>query len=499
MKCNNCNKFIPDVSTVCPYCNNPVDPNSKPNIIDFGDIDNVNLNDDKFDIKVYIREPKNKKVVGGAIVLIISVIVIFIALIMSLFTNKNAPDYKLFTNVIEEFSTFLEDNYISTKTSSSGKYRLTAKINKQDIGFNGTYAYDVKNKLLSLNGVMRDPKEATGEVLIDTRDFEFNLYLKDNNFYFQSNEIYDNPYILFPIDDSTGLLTTKNYDIYSLIIGSSDALIQTLKVMNYENAQESITYLGQEVKANKKSLVLDNKNKIKFISSFLNNLIDDSNFINEMARVRDKKSDEIIKTLENYITTSEYKYSGESSDVLTVSIYYRGSKIYRIELVNKEDKETKYRLDIGETKYYLEYFQDNENVYSATFAVNKKELDNLIEKNYDITFDKNGLVSDISIFVEEDKQPNVKKQEITEYKSIKDFSDDDYFKVSSNASYYLNNVKFIEDIKEYYKEKCTVDLKCVCDEGEDICNCTYNNRIIKCPKNLVTVSVPSEENPEMPQ
>ena len=44
-----------------------------------------------------------------------------------------------------------------------------------------------------------------------------------------------------------------------------------------------------------------------------------------------------------------------------------------------------------------------------------------------------------------------------------------------------------------------LDLKCVCDEGEDICNCTYNNRIIKCPKNLVTVSVPSEENPEMPQ
>lgn len=495
MKCNNCNKFIPDVSTVCPYCNNPVDPNSKPNIIDFGDIDNVNLNEDKFDIKVYIKEPKNKKIVGGAIALIVFVIIIFIALVMSLFTNKSTPDYKLFTEVVSTFSNFLEDNYLLTKTSSSGKYRLTAKINNQDVGFNGNYAYDVKSKLLSLNGVMRDPKEGTGDVLIDTRDFEFNLYLKDNNLYFQSNEIYDNPYILFPIDDSTGFLTTKNYDMYSLAIGTSDALIQTLKVMNYETTSESITYLGQDIKTTKKSLVLDNKNKVKFISTFLNNLIDDSNFINEMARVRDKKSEEIMQTLENYITTSDYKYSGDSSDVLTISIYYRGSKIYRIEFIDKRDKVTKYILDVGETKYYLEYFIDNENIYSATLAVSKKELENLIEKNYDITFDKEGLVSDISIFVEEDKQPTVKKQEITDYKSIKDFTDDDYYKVSNNASYYLNNIKFIDDIKEYYKEKCTVDLKCVCDEGEDTCNCTYNERIIKCPKNLVTVPVIPEETP----
>lgn len=490
MKCNNCNKFIPDVSTVCPYCQNPVDPNSKPATIDFGDINNVDLNEDKFDIKVYIKEPKNKKIVMGAIGLIVFVIIIFIALIMSLFTNKSGPDYKMFTDVVSTFSTFLEDNYITTKTSSSGKYRLTAKINNQDVGFNGNYAYDVKNKLLSLTGVMRDPKEATGEVLIDTRDFEFNLYLKDNNLYFQSKEIYDNPYILFPIEDSTGLLTTKNYDMYSLVIGSSDALINTLKVMNYETSQEDITYLGKNIKANKKSLVLDNKNKIKFIKTLLNNLIEDSNFINEVARVRDKKSEEIIQTLENYITTSEYKYSGISDDLITVSIYYRGTKIYRIEFVDKKEKQTKYRLDVGETKYYLEYFEDDKNIYSATLAVTKKELDNLIEKNYDITFDKDGLVSDISIFIEEDKQPSVKKQEITEYKNIKEFSDEDYFKVSSNASYYLSNIKFIDDIREHYKEKCTLGLKCVCDEGEDTCNCTYNDKIIKCPKNLVVPSVP---------
>lgn len=161
MKCNNCNKFIPDVSTICPYCKSPVDPNSKPEVIDFGDIDNLDLNQDKFDIKVYVKEPKNKKVVIGALALMVFVILIFIGLVMSLFTNKSGPDYKVFTDVVSTFSNFLEDNYISTKTSSSGKYRLTAKVNKQDFGFNGNYAYDVKNRVISLTGVMRDPKEAT--------------------------------------------------------------------------------------------------------------------------------------------------------------------------------------------------------------------------------------------------------------------------------------------------------------------------------------------------
>lgn len=493
MKCNNCNKFIPDVSTVCPYCNNPVDINSKPEVIDFGDIDNLNLNQDKFDIKVYVKEPKNKKVVMGAIALMVFVVIIFAALVMSLFSNRSVPDYKMFTEVVSTFSNYLEDNFISSKTSSSGKYRLTAKINNQDVGFNGNYAYDVKSRVLSLTGVMRDPKEATGDVLIDTRDFEFDLYLKDNNLYFQSNEIYDDPYILFPIEDETGLLTTKNYDIYSLVIGMSDSLIETLKTMSYETNQEEITYLGKKIKVTKKSLVLDNQNKMKFIKSFLNNLIDDSNFINEVARIRDKKSDEVIKILENYITTSEYKYSSETDEVLTFSIYYSGTRIYRIEEVNKtKDNEDKLVLDVGETKYYLEKYRNNDNIYSATLAVTKKELDNLTEKTYDITYDKEGFVSDISIFLEEDKNAVVKKQEITNYKNIKDFIDDDYYKVSTNASYYLDNIKFIDGIREYYKEKCTFDLKCVCEDNEETCSCTYNDKIIKCPKDKVVEQVPTE-------
>ena len=114
MKCFNCNKFIPDVSEVCPYCNNSVDSN-KENVIDFGNIDNTSYNSGKFDIKVYIKEPKNRKVVFGALALIVLVIIIFISLVASMFFKSSEPDYKVFTRVVAGISEYLEENYMDTE------------------------------------------------------------------------------------------------------------------------------------------------------------------------------------------------------------------------------------------------------------------------------------------------------------------------------------------------------------------------------------------------
>ncbi len=485
MKCFNCNKFIPDVSEVCPYCNNSVDSN-KENVIDFGNIDNTSYNSGKFDIKVYIKEPKNRKVVFGALALIVLVIIIFISLVASMFFKSSEPDYKVFTRVVAGISEYLEENYIGSKYSSSGKYRLTLKVNNDSVAFDGNYGYDVKNKIVNLTGSMRDPKEQTGEVLIDTKDLVFNAYMKDNNIYFQSNQIYGDEYLFFPIEDTSGLLKTKNYDLYSLVIGTTDAMDVALKQMNYKTESASITYLGKEKNVIKRSLILDNQGKLKFIKSFFTELKEDVNFVNEMARIKDKKDTDIIKTIENYITTSEYKYSSNSTNKTTVSIYFTNSKVYRIEVLVEEDElPLKYVFDIGETKYYLDYFEGEKNVYSLTFASKIKELENLTEKNYDITIDTDDYVTDLNIYLEEDKQTKVKKQDIETFKNIKDFTEEDYVKVKSNTSYYLKDITFIDKIRDYYKEKCTPDLNCVCNDSEENCSCTYNDRIISCPANLV--------------
>lgn len=493
MKCLNCNKFIPDVSEVCPYCNSKIDPNQKENpIIDFGNIDNTDYNSDKFDIKVYIREPKNRKVVVGAVALIIFIIIIFITLIASMFTTKSEPNYKVFTRVVDGLGEYLEDNFLGSRYSASGKYKLTLKVNNESVAFEGNYGYDVKNKIINLTGNMRDPKEATGEVLIDTRDLVFNAYMKDNNIYFQSNQIYGDEYLYFPIEDKTGFLKTKNYDLYSIVIGMTDALSFTLKQMNYSTEKTSITYLGKDINVNKRSLVLDSPTKVKFIETFLSELKDDVNFVNEVARIQDKKSDEIIKNIENRITTSNYKYSSDSANKTTVSVYFSKKKIYRIEFLLDEEEKKRYVFDIGETKYYLDYFKNDENIYNLTFASKIKELENLNEKTYDITLDTDKYVTDINLYLEEDKQAKVKKQDIENYKNVKDFTLDDYNKIKTNTNYYLKDVTFIDHIKDYYKEKCTPDLTCVCNPGEDMCSCTYKNEIISCPVNLVNVNESTE-------
>lgn len=481
MRCNNCSKFIPEVSVVCPYCSAPVLNNEK-KVVDFGNIENTNYVNNKFDIKVHAMGGKNSKYifVVGIPILVILVVILFIFLL----TRKSDADYRIFTSTLDVLTEYLEDNFISSKTSSSGKYQMTLNVNGEGVAFDGEYGYDVKNRILNLTGVMKDPKEAVGGIIIDTKDLEFSAYMKDNNFYFQSDEIYGNDYIYFLINDATGLLATKNYDLYSLVIGSSDALKDTLKIMNYETTSEKINYLGQEISLTKRSLVLDNKGKIKFLSTFFNNLIDDANFINEMARISNKKNDEVIKTLENYITTAEYKYSNESSNKTTISIYFNKRKVYRILVDKDEEKKEKYNLDIGDIKYYLDYFVDDTNVYSATLAVTKKELSALTEKNYVITFDKDDLVTDMTLYLEENVQSNVKRQDIANFKDIREFNEEEYQLVKNNMRYYISDISFIDRIRDYYKEKCTLDLQCVCEE--DTCSCTYNNEIITCPKDLVT-------------
>ena len=83
MKCNHCGSTVPSVSVVCPFCKEVIDPNAKP-VTDFGNISDTDY-DKKSTLVAYIKEPKNKKVVILGISVIVVVIIIFGALILSLF------------------------------------------------------------------------------------------------------------------------------------------------------------------------------------------------------------------------------------------------------------------------------------------------------------------------------------------------------------------------------------------------------------------------------
>jgi len=56
----------------------------------------------------------------------------------------------------------------------------------------------------------------------------------------------------------------------------------------------------------------------------------------------------------------------------------------------------------------------------------------------------------------------------------------------NNLRVYTSNTDWVDKLPEIFKNKCSPSLICHCEDGEDICNCTYNDSIIKCPRAEVT-------------
>lgn len=487
MKCNHCNKTIPEVSISCPFCKNVVDVNAKPSV-DFGTLD-VTDYDNKFDIKTYVQEPKNKKKVilfgslisGGVLLLIVIIIAIFLAL------NTEPSGYTLFNATVNELYEFVINNYTGSSSTKSGEYNLQLKINDDQYEFNGNYGLDVNNKILSLTGKLEDPKKNEGGIIIDSKVLQFDAYLKNNAIYLLSEQIY-NPesYILLPINDETGLLETKKYDIESLINGIYDAVDAGLKKMTYNKSEESIVHRGERIDVSRYHIILDNKAKKIFMLEFYNALLEDTNFINEYARINDTNSTEIERIINNYITSVEYKYSGDSKDKTILSLYYKDKKVYRLEIVEDAKVKKTIQLDIGDTKYYFNYFEGEKNIYSGTLVALKSEKKDYTLKEYEITFDSDKALTDISLTIKDSYEASIKKKDITKFVSIEDFKENDFNIVKNNLSNYFYDVRWVDKLDDIFVNKCNTSLSCKCEDGAKVCNCTYNNTIIECPIESVT-------------
>ncbi len=502
MKCIKCDKNIPDVSTVCPFCNHPVgvyiseqdkEKEEKEELatINLGNINSSDYDENnKLDIKAYIKEPKNKKVVLGGVAVIILVIAIFGILIASMFSSGSSDPYRLFNDTMTDFFDFYIENYTGSEATKSGSYKLDLNINNKRNGFSGTYSFDTKNRIANLTGTMSDPREQNGGIILDYRNFNFVANLVNANLYFQSKEIFNNDVIYFPINDETGLLRAKSYDLASILTGIEEALTESLKASEYTNSEENITYLGEQIKVDYRMLTLDNSGKKRFLKKYYETLKEDTNYINEMAHLKEIKTEDVIKSLDTKLTELDYKYSGESENKTILKIYYRGTKIYRLSLELHEENIPNYRiqLDVGETKYYFDVFEDNKNIISSTLVVTTKEKEDIIKKTYEITFDMDELVMDMTLDVEREKRATVKKVTYEKAKNIRDFTAIDYRNLKTNLHFYTNNVAWVDKLPEMFKNKCNPSLVCRCEDDEDVCNCTYNDSIIKCPKDEVMIN-----------
>jgi hypothetical protein len=491
MKCYKCNKPIPSVSTICPYCSAPVDPNYR-EPIDFGDISNSDY-DSKNDLKAYIQEPKNRKVVIIGISTIILVIIVFAALLLSVLKPHNTDPHEYFESVISNLNDIIYDNFLGSNNAFSAEYKLDIDINGENIRFNGNYERDINSRILKIDGTMSDPEETNGGVVIDSKDFSFSSYLKDNNLYFKSEQLF-NDYLYFNIDDETGLLTTKNYSLDLLINGISDALVESIKNTTINSTKESINYRGVETSTHKYYITLDNKAKIEFFKSFYTTLMDDANFLNEYARISDKKVDEVVEILNNKISDAEFRYSSDSDNDWIFAIYVVNKKIIRYYVDINDDKHETYTLEVKDDKYYFDYDVDGKNVISASLLRTTETISDETKIIYSITFDSDEYVMDINLELKVNDNALVKRQDIETYTDVSTLTDENIATIKNNLSYYTSNTELIDTIRDKFKDKCTLGLECNCEESSDTCSCILDNKIITCDKNKVTETIENDNN-----
>lgn len=480
MRCVNCKRVIPETSKICPFCKE--DPNTEViSVTDFGEInDDLYANDEKFDIKTYIKEPRNKKIIIFSCVLIILVIGIFSFLIINLFRPKKDTSYKYFTGIVDKLSDYIIDNFLSNNSIKSGDYSLELSLSDYQTKFEGKYSFDLKTKKSYIDGHMRDPKEDEGEIVFENKEFTYTLYANKNNIYLKSKEFYsEDEYILFPIEDELGILTSNNYNMENIIRGFTSGIDESLKKLKYKTGNEEISYKDKNIKSDYVELELNNSNLKDFYNNFYNALKEETNFINEFSRIKNKKSSEIIETLENYRKTKEYEYNkDDDGNNPSIKIYYTDSKIYSISFINK-DKTIK--MDIGDTKYYFKYYVDSTLKSDFELTIVKNQVQDVINKTIEVTYkidDKTGVITLKMISKEKGKMIDVS---VEKEKSVRDFTDDDLNKIKTNMSYYKENIgDYIQALFDSYDYKCKPTLDCVCDEEKEKCSCAYNGEMITC-------------------
>jgi hypothetical protein len=498
MKCSTCGKEIPENSTVCPFCYSAV--NTTPSLasinttyqdtsndeLNFGDLNNTNY-DESNDLKTYFKEPKTRKKLLIPIICVLCGFVAFF-LILNLFKAPKIAEYKYYTNVVDKVFEYISENYTSANAKNSGSYKLVYSINDESTEFKGKYQMDLSKKLFDITADLKDPEQETGGVIVGNQTLSFELFGKNNELYLVSDYLFETP-ILFPYEDETGLLTTKQYSLDALVGGIHDAINTSLKKMVYKTDKKAtLNIKGKDTKVNKISLTLDYTAKKAFISTFYETLIDDSNFTNEYAKLINKKVADVEKILDGYKTTYEYKYSTNDGKTSYINIYYKGKTVYQIEVINDENK---YVIELDTNKISVTNNKDGRIV--TTLNINRLDttMNDVLTRTYNIEYKTDDINANFNIELTKDTNPQVKAKEFENFKSIRNFTEEDMTKFKNNIKVYTEDVSWVDTVKDIFGTKCSPELTCSCGD-EDTCECTYNNTIITCPKEVVEIKVEEE-------
>lgn len=427
--CSNCgssvNNTVVDVNKDLETSNDVVGNSSSINTFNNpGETNNIISNNQ--DINVSKKKKNKSKVIIFLSVIFVLIVGALIALY--LFTRKSAKDifvigFKKTTN--EVFSS----NYLKKKAVSQ-----TIKFNINGSGLNNIS--DVYNNMVINNNMAIDinNKKLDDEISLNydgSNILNIGLYARDNNVYLGFNGLYDK-YVKLPI--------TKEQYNYSFKIDNKamksaidEAFIKTFDNKYFTKSKEKVTIDGKIKKVDAYTLTIDNSNVKDIMKNFIENLVNNKEFISMLSENYNVDANEIKNSI-NEIDYSELVMNAP----ISITIYTKGFNYSFVGIEFIVDNSTSLRVLKKDNNNLIATINLGTGSIDAT--INKKEVGN--KSTITTNLDMMGLMN-MSMIIDSIDNKNVEFKNIDNKDSIeyKDFIKNDVNDVVNKIS---KNEKLIE-------------------------------------------------------
>ena len=226
-------------------------------------------------------------------------LILIIALtVVAMFFERNPQT--IFTMTIDKFfesitKNISDNNYEISKGKVQAKFNITSNDENKELynnlsklNFNIDYSLDNANNLSYVKLLATD----------DSSDaLKLNVYSNKNDVYIYSKDMYDK-YI--KLSSSTKVKSITSKDIKNVLTGLNQAFDKVATSEKINSNKNFLDIFNKTMKVYETSLIIDNHNYKRVSQTFINTLKSNDQFMVSISKIKNKDSNEIKKSLNNY-------------------------------------------------------------------------------------------------------------------------------------------------------------------------------------------------------
>ena len=302
-------------------------------------------------------------------------------------TVINNVEFKIDSN-IDDFNSAFEETGINIKDTTI-KAKVGYNLDKEELVFGG-----------SLKG-------ESEEISLDAYAIDDNVYIKTNLYddIIKAENSYGSPFAnIDELKEYNKIMKNLDFKTYDSILKSiTNALNNSLNSDDMEKESDEIDIVDSSVKVTKNSYELDDKALSNIIRDTIEQLLDDKDFIDNLADTLDIKKDDLEDSLKDLRKSAK---DIEYDEKLVINIYTKG-------LLNSF---TGLSLEIERDEYFT-YFTDGKNT-EITFDNNQEGYS---ETKINIQAVKDGKETDVTVKYNGEEIITATIKELSEEKVDLDF------------------------------------------------------------------------------